>query len=711
MSRVVSQGLADSGPLSAVVAGRKKSLRRDIQALRALAVGLVVLNHLWPSRLTGGYIGVDVFFVISGFLITSHLTRELDQTGGIRLGAFWARRARRLLPAAMLVLLVSTLAVMIWLPVTAVKTALTEIGAAGLYILNWVLAESSVNYFTSGESGSIVTHYWSLSVEEQFYLVWPLVIVAVYFLTRSMGKRARDNALAATFGVILVCSLAWGIHSSQYASGYFQTTGRAWEFAAGALLAFVPAAGRKHIAIRIAVVWAAWLAIIAVAVVYDGESGFPGWAALVPVIAAVVIIFMGDIDHSWAPTNATSLAPIQFVGGVSYSLYLWHWPLIFVAPYVLGRGLGDRDKLIILALSLVAAYLSKRYVEDPFLRSRLRLVRDSKKTLLATAASMAVLVLLVGGLTMSITTRATAAVDGLTAQSFTLDECFGAQAELSGASCEASHTLDNPDSVLLNWENQKASLLNGSACQQTRESSEVLTCQFGVADDDGVTNVALVGDSHAGMWASMLSAIAEDNQLRVNTYLKSACPATLDPDVSYKRDGTYDLECREWREAAIAQIAADPNIDVVMTTSIDRSYLGAPDANGARQVDTGAGYAQAWSVWVDAGKRVLAVNEIPEHVGSVPECLVRSRATTDPCTISADTVSSSGPLENAASAMDGTEGFMFVDFKSVFCDDAVCHSVIGGIPAYIDASHMSAPFARSFAPNFRDNAFLGGEKW
>jgi peptidoglycan/LPS O-acetylase OafA/YrhL len=193
---------------------RRNRFRPEIQALRAVAVLLVVLNHLWPGRISGGYIGVDIFFVISGYLITSHLRREADSTGRIALGAFWARRAKRLLPASLLVLALSLVATIIWLPVTAWANAVTQIGAAGAYILNWVLASESVNYFTAGSSGTPVTHYWSLSVEEQFYIVWPLIILACFVFSGRLRPQARKRVLVSAFALILVASFCWALFST-----------------------------------------------------------------------------------------------------------------------------------------------------------------------------------------------------------------------------------------------------------------------------------------------------------------------------------------------------------------------------------------------------------------------------------------------------------------------------------------------------------------
>jgi hypothetical protein len=253
----------------------------------------------------------------------------------------------------------------------------------------------------------------------------------------------------------------------------------------------------------------------------------------------------------------------------------------------------------------------------------------------------------------------------------------------------------------LNWNNQNSDIINGNVCQQVRGVSTVQTCSFGVPAGTQTTNVALIGDSHAAVWATTLSSIAEARGLRVTTYLASACPPTLDPDVSYSREGIPANRdaCLAWRTAAIAKITADPSIDVVVTSSIDRSYLGAPDASGLRMMDSGNGYVKAWSQLLAAGKRVVVINEIPERNVLIPDCIARSASLDDPCTMPAATVNSPGPLASAAAKMHNAN-FTFVNFQNVFCDTKLCHTVIGGLPAYLDGSHLTAPFARSFASAF-----------
>jgi peptidoglycan/LPS O-acetylase OafA/YrhL len=321
-------------------------VRVEIQALRALAVSLVVLYHVVPLRLPGGYVGVDVFFVVSGSLITAHLLREVERTGRIRLAPFWARRARRLLPASLLVLLVSVAATVVWVPQTYWQGWLREIGASALYVENWVLAGDAVDYLAHTNAASPAQHYWSLSTEEQFYLAWPLLVALASWVAVRLGVRRR-TALGALFGLLTLVSFLWSLWTTQVSppDAYFTTPTRAWEFSLGGLLALwtaTPPAGREQL--RSLVSWTGFGAIAITALTYTGETPFPGTAALLPVLGTVAVIWAGAPRHDWSPTAVADFGPVRFLGNVSYSAYLWHWPLVVVLPFALGHPLGRRRR-------------------------------------------------------------------------------------------------------------------------------------------------------------------------------------------------------------------------------------------------------------------------------------------------------------------------------------------------------------------------------
>ena len=312
----------------------RSGVRPEIQALRAAAVLLVVVAHLWPSALPGGYVGVDVFFAISGFLITSLLLREIDRTGGLSLSDFWARRARRILPAALVTLLFCAIATILFVPLTYWQQFLAELRASTAYVQNWQLADSAVDYFAADNGPSPVQHFWSLSAEEQFYVVWPLLLLLAVGLTRGRAARVRRRAIVVTIGALTVASLAYSLHhtAANPAAAYFITPTRAWEFGVGGLLAMLP-----HVERPAGVKWAvlSWVGLAGIGVAaafFSPDTPFPGYAALLPVLGALAVIAAGAPTGRWAPTRGLELPPVQYLGNVSYSVYLWHWPLLDPRP-------------------------------------------------------------------------------------------------------------------------------------------------------------------------------------------------------------------------------------------------------------------------------------------------------------------------------------------------------------------------------------------
>ena len=673
-----------------VASGTAHGMRADIQALRAVAIIAVVLNHLWPGQVVGGYIGVDVFFVVSGFLITSQLLREGRSTGRIRLGAFWARRARRLLPAALLVLLLCFLFTVFVLPITQRQETFTQIGSAALYILNWVLSADSLDYFAQGGDQTLVTHYWSLSVEEQFYAVWPLLLLAAFLCVRRRSRRVQRIVIAGTLIAVLVLSLAWAAYASIRIpdAAYFQTSGRAWEFGVGALLALLPAFTSSTRQRLVALTWAGWAAIVASVFVLNGSSGVPGPAALLPVLGAAAVIFVGQEPGHWSPWRLTSLRPLQTVGDVSYSAYLWHYPLIIGTVALLGP-IDDVVKAVILVLTLGIAWLSKRYVEDPVRRGAPARWRPA----IALVATFALMGTFFGGSAAAADTieRSTAgARAALEAGARDPGPCFGAQASLSGETCPGSHELADSNDLLINT---KLDFNTDIDCRvSVPDGTDASLCVVGVPESQARMHIAVVGDSHAMMWMPAFDAIAQQRAAYVEMLGRSGCPPTL--DLELRGDVPSDTDgCRQWRSTVIDAVAKDPDIDVVVTSSRASIYR-TPDG----KADSGAGYLQAWNEWLAAGKKVIVIVDVPEFPVPPASCTVRAAPSAEPCTIPAPAAGGSSILAEAA-AQISNPNFFSVDYTPVLCG-TVCHGVVGGIPAYADSNHLSRYFTRSFATDF-----------
>ncbi|MES2170923.1 MAG: acyltransferase, partial [Actinomycetota bacterium] len=351
-----------------LIARASSRARPDIQTLRAIAVLAVLAYHLFPAQISGGFVGVDVFFAISGYLIIGHLLRGLQSRGRVGLADFWARRARRLLPASLLVLVASGVATVLLVPQVLWSEWFKELTASAAYVQNWLLSINAVDYLGADSGPSPSQHYWSLSVEEQLYIIWPLVLVIIV----ALAGRTRTRAINLTIGVVLVAATVASFIYSVWdvavdpAAAYFVTPARAWEFGAGGLLAYfawLPGRGRLHL--RTAAVWLGLAMILLSVLLYTAKTPFPGATALVPVIGTLLVIWADQPGTRWSPRVVLSIRPVIWIGDISYSLYLWHWPLIILIPAATGRDLSTLERFGIVLVSIVLAWFTKRFVEDP----------------------------------------------------------------------------------------------------------------------------------------------------------------------------------------------------------------------------------------------------------------------------------------------------------------------------------------------------------
>jgi peptidoglycan/LPS O-acetylase OafA/YrhL len=662
----------------------RAAYRGDIEGLRAVAVVTVVLCHAGLAVFAGGYVGVDVFFVISGFLISGLLVGELERTGRISLSAFYGRRAKRLLPmAAILLAFVAVLSAILFSPLRRDQVS-GDIVASALSVVNWRFAAHAIDYFASTQEASPLQHFWSLAVEEQFYLVWPSLLLIVTWWRRRAGKSVRPVVWAALV-VIAAGSFAYGVYlTANVASvAYFSTLTRAWELAVGGLLALL-LTGRGSAVIRriprplaYAIGAAGLVAIGLATVLYSESTAFPGTAALMPVLGAAAIIFAGVA----APLPVLDVAPMRYVGKISYSWYLWHWPLLVFASEQWGP-LSARQGLAVVAFSLVPTIVGHHLIEERFHRSPTLSARPARALRLG---AVCIAVAVVGGLLLSSTAPSV--------RTASAREVAGAAALTSGAAIQrtADKLRPNPRDA----DGDQPKMYGG--CFVGHEGLDSPACVYG--DRHSKTTVVLFGDSHAMMWGPAMDAAAKRRGWRLVTLAKQGCTVADVPIYNAPLGREYD-ECDTWRARTLRRIAREkPSLIVVDSVSryevMDGDSRSAPYSQESVRGLTD-GTARTLRRLRATGAPVVIMGGTPTAPTNVPACVSDALHDLETCAF-AKAGSVEGPPVNADAAARVGD-VTVVDALPVLCPGDTCPAVIGDVLVYRDNNHITATYSRTLGP-------------
>jgi peptidoglycan/LPS O-acetylase OafA/YrhL len=685
---------------------RGSGFRPDIEGLRAIAVLSVLVYHLRSEVLPGGFIGVDIFFVISGFLITSHLVREHEKTGRISLTRFYARRMVRLIPAATVVLLATAVATLIFVPRILWKQIGIDLVGSATYVINWMLAARSVDYLAEDSIVSPVQHFWSLAVEEQFYLIWPLLIIiaGTVAVRRELPKR-RVMAIGAT--AIVVLSFAAAVFSEVQGdvTAYFSTFTRLWELAAGALAALAIARMQRTAAPGLlrALFWVGILLVLGSVALVALPRYWPGAVTLLPVVGTVLVLLTGGTDRRTIAERALSLRPLTWTGGISYSLYLWHWPIIVIAGYVFA-DLDLRHAVLIVVLSVGLAWLSSILVENPIRFSRWATARWRNGLILGISCG-AITILAGVSLVVAAPSNVLQAPKGAEAAG-------GSTLSLPVTDTPMSIFDDSPEWVLPSPVEAPGDVpsLYADGCQTDQASVEVNVCSYGNLDSDQV--IALVGDSKAGQWQPALEQIARESSMKLVIMTKSACAFSTAPSTL---DGVPYSSCEKWNDGVLRELA-QLRPDVVVTSQV-RALAHSEDASSSRSelaTEMAEGIAEQVSRVVTLGARVVLLADTPQTPGAVYECVAEHSddltacgyplekgiaGSAVPTQLEAADILGAPPIDDAVGDDLGEAApVTLIDMTGYICPPQVdqnCPAVIGNSLIYRQGSHLTASYVET----------------
>ncbi|MGW6917083.1 acyltransferase family protein [Kitasatospora sp. NPDC054939] len=662
----------------------RAGFRPDIEGLRAVAVLAVLAFHASVPGLAGGFVGVDVFFVISGYLITNLLVREAVTTGRIRLGEFFSRRARRLLPSAAVVL-AAVAVVGAWLTVPLRRADLEhDVLAAALSVANWRFVSQQTDYLAAARDESPLLHFWSLAVEEQFYLGWaPLLALLVYLAARRAVRRGAAVRAAATAAALLLTlgSFALALHwtQSSVSLAYLGTPSRVWQFGVGALLALLPwhrLPGPRPL--RLLTGWAGALAVLGCVLGYDSATPYPGWAALVPTLGTAAVLLAGTPDRTGHPAQQrgpgvdrllAARAP-RAIGRLSYNLYLWHWPVLVLAEARLG-SLDWPAKVALTAAAALPAAAVLRWVEQPLRRNRtvVELPRRGLSLGLTAVVVPVVLALVVGtGTLRALGPAAPVDLLGLppgSADGTTLLARTGAPPK------------DGP--IVPDALQARKDFPPDGACEVDPAATSSPPCLFGATASPD--RIVLLGDSHAGQWFSPLLAIAAQRRWALEELVKQGCPLPEIPVINPQLGRSY-RECDTWRAEALARITRGPKPRLIVVGSLNR------------YTDDRELLLQGWEKTLAPlralGVPIVYVEDTPVPGTDVPACI--SGHTGDPaaCAFDRGRAVLPDPLAGAVAA-GRLPGVRSIEVNSVICPGSgrSCPAVLERILLYRDDSHLT----------------------
>jgi peptidoglycan/LPS O-acetylase OafA/YrhL len=695
--------------------------RKDIQGLRALAVVLVALNHAGVRFLSGGYIGVDVFFVLSGYLITRVLVRSAEALGHDSrlsyLSTFYANRARRILPAAVLTLVVTAIAASYLLNVYRAHQVLVDSRWATFFAANIHFARIGTNYFAMGQPPSPIQHFWSLAVEEQFYVVWPLLVGIVLVGFTAFGRRNRHRRrpvspgsyrrLMAIVVVLVTASLVYAVYETHHspASAYFSTPARAWELGLGALLSLnAHRFSRLPSAMQALLGWGGVGAIILASTLYSASTLFPGVAALLPTVGAAAVIAAGISvkQAAYAPSRVLALRPVRFVGDRSYTFYLWHWPFLVLAMEHAGHSLSLATNLLLLAAAFLLSILTYACVENPIHRTR----RPNNRIALGLWPAGIMVVLVVTSVNWDAYTNAKnlayvspAAPPALVApvKIFSAPSAGNSQSDVvpvsppavvaaarAAAKAAPIPSQLSPPAVSLS---QADTYQAPPGCIASTGQTSTKLCSVG--DTASVKSLVVFGDSHAQMWLPDIVSFAQHEGYEVRPLVKLSCSS-----VAWAGAGSSS-DCRAWYKWAVAQVRAiRPSLLILATHYSDVSD--SPGLTAQNLTHLGNFYSSVHS----STRQLVVLGDGPgQTAGHEPiDCLERSHATMMSCS-SPETQTQ---LSTDASVSSQAADFgAFLDTTPWFCYKLSCPMVVGHTVVYTDSNHITTTYAEQLAPLFQ----------
>ncbi|MFJ7951628.1 acyltransferase family protein [Lysinibacillus sp. NPDC096418] len=647
----------------------EKRYRTEIEGLRTIATILIAIYHIWLGKVSGG---VDVFFVLSGFLITMSLISKIERTGKIHFGEYLLGLAKRLFPLALTVIIFIAGLSIFLLPRVQWEQIISHMFASTLFFENWRLSLDAVDYLAQDNVASPFQHFWSMSVQGQFYILWPCLIFLAYILARKVLKSPVRKTLLVVLLIVFILSLSYSIYITNLNQpwAYFDLLARIWEFSLGGIFAILLPYLSLNKWLSTFIGWIGLLIVCFTGVIIPVSDLFPGYIALLPIGGALLLILSAESSTRFGVDKILGAKPFLFFGRYTYGFYLWHWPLlIFYKVYMDTSTVSIEHGLLILLATFILSYVSTQFIETPIHKID---VRQSKSKLVFVLSLMLFPVLLMN-YSFNYFVEQEKAQKPL---EYSIQDYPGALAfQQNIQAIEGVELIPS----MVNVKTDLPSFYDDKQCFSNK-GTVVTKCSFGVTDDPDYI-IALVGGSHSGHWFPALEILAEELNFQIDVYIRDGCRFTNDDF-----GGQVSPECLAWNEKLMDVLIKDPP-DLVFAPATLNNRDTVP-----------IGYIGQWSR-LEGITQIFAVRDNPRMAEDGPTCIER---VSDPaeCSVPKDQgVSEIVPWENT----DGIpSNVTFADLTDNFCDESRCYGVIGNIIVYRDKHHITAEYAKTLAPALKE---------
>lgn len=672
--------------------------RGDIQGLRGVAVLLVLLFHASIPGFKGGFVGVDIFFVLSGYLITGNLLREIKHTGRIKFREFYARRIRRLLPASLFVLLITLIAAVFCFPPLLLPGLAVDISSAGFYGSNIDFAIRATDYFAASTIPSPVLHFWSLGVEEQFYLFWPLIMALATIRRRNQVLKVFIVALVVFSSSLTFAN--WLLPRNQ-PWAFFSFPTRAWELILGALLASMAQWVVKLPRAMAAFAGLAGIGLVLISgLTQDDPQSFPGFPALTPTLGALLIILAGSTKNLTLPSKILALRPLQLMGKISYSLYLWHWPVLVIPQVVADKDVSITERALLALLSIVLALLTEKFIEAPFRKGFIISLQPLRNIVIAgVVASLLAVISFGADYAATADLRGKLGVEDAVAARNLIDSLVIKSTPVNTVPVRPA-TVDFPVPTdlqpnLLNAKNDRP-ISYGDRCHtQMNLKASTKPCIYG--DTTSSIEVVLFGDSHGLAWFPAMNQVAKENHWKLLSLTMSAC-SPADIPAFNPSTGTLMQNCPIWRSVSVHRIIAEhPYMVLVASTGGFATQANGVIVQGAdRNAVFAAGMDRTITQLKSSGAKVLMMSDTPALAQDPLVCLSAHPNSTLACATPVAKAISSNWI-TVESQIASSNSIALIRPQMWVCPTDPCPVVIGNILTYFDTGHMTATFSAALA--------------